>query len=266
MSDRRVTYLALVALGDRYAAHGRPGAGDPVPEDLTRHELKVFSQNGEDGVIEAILRRIGDGGAPSFVEFGIEGGTEGNCVFLADVLGWPGLFMESDPAAFARLSGKYAHHAGVRTVNAAVGPGNVAQLIRDAGFPDGPAVLSIDVDGIDYWIWRALDMRPRLVVVEYNAHLPPGSELVQPLEPPMSWDETDYFGSSLGALRALARRRGYRFVHTDLAGVNAFFVRDDLAGAFLPEDRVPVRAPNFSLAGGGHRPHTGDRRYVDPSA
>jgi hypothetical protein len=262
VSDRRPTYLALQALGARYGEHGRAAGAEPA-EDLTRHELRVFSQNGEDGVIEAILRRVGHD-APSFVEFGAGTGTEGNCVFLADVLGWPGLFMESDPAAFAALAGKYAARPEVRTVQASVRPGNVAALIRSAGLPDELTVLSIDVDGIDYWIWRALDLRPRLLVIEYNAHLPHDAALVQPLEPEVAWDGTDYFGASLGALRRLAASKGYRLVHTDLAGVNAFFVPEDLAGPFLPESRVPVRAPNFFLSGGGHPPHEGSRRYVDP--
>ena len=265
MSDRRATYLALQALGARYGEHGRAGAETPPAEDLTRHELRVFSQNGEDGVIEAILRRVGHG-QPSFVEFGVEAGTEGNCIFLADVLGWPGLFMESDPAKFAFLEGKYAARPEVRTVQASVRPENVETLIRSAALPDEPAVLSIDVDGIDYWIWRALALRPRLVVIEYNAHLPRDAELVQPLEPEMAWDGTDYFGASLEALRRLAQGKGYRLVHTDLAGVNAFFVREDLGGPFLPEHRVAVRAPNYFLSGTGHPPHEGDRRFVDPSA
>jgi hypothetical protein len=262
--DRRLTYLALAALGDRYAGHGAAPAG--APEDLTRHELRVFSQNGEDGVIEAVLRRAGPGDDPWFVEFGIGPGVEGNCVFLADVLGWPGLFMESAPEPFALLERKYASRPGVRTVRATVRPETVDGLIAGAGLRGDPAVLSIDVDSVDYWIWRAVTLRPRLVVIEYNSHLPPDAVLTQPLEPAMSWDESDYFGASLGALRHLASSIGYRLVHTDLAGVNAFFVRGDLAGAFLPEERVVVRSPNFSLLGGGHRPHRGGRTYVDPRA
>ena len=206
------------------------------PEDLTRHELRVFSQNGEDGVIEAILRRVGHG-PPSFVEFGVGAGTEGNCVFLADVLGWPGLFMESDPAAFAALAGKYGARPEVRTVQASVRPGNVEALIRSAGLPGELTVLSIDVDGMDYWIWRALEIRPRLLVIEYNAHLPHDAVLVQPLEPEVAWDGTDYFGASLGALRRLAASKGFRLVHTDLAGVNAFFVPRG------PGRTLPARGP-----------------------
>ena len=80
----------------------------------------------------------------------------------------------------------------------------------------------------------------------------------------MTSDGSDYFGASLGALRRLAGARGYRLVHTDIAGVNAFFVREDLAGSFASEDEVPVRAPNFFLQGAGHPPHAGTRVYVEP--
>jgi hypothetical protein len=260
-SDTRPVYASLAALSDRYASHGAGAARPPAP-DLAPHELRVFSQNGEDGVIEEILRRIGGGG--SFVEFGVGAGVEGNCVFLAAVLGWRGLFMEADPDLFARLDARYEGLPGVRTVRALVGPENVDALLRDHAPSPEPDILSIDVDGIDYWIWRALEARPRVVVIEYNAHLGTEAELVQPLTPRVAWDGTDHFGASLGALRSLGARKGYRLVHTDLAGVNAFFVRADLAGPFGPEEAVPARAPNYFLTGEGHPPHTGDRAFVTP--
>jgi hypothetical protein len=260
--DTRRVYACLAALSDRYASHGAH-AGRPAATDLAPHEMRVFSQNGEDGVIEEILRRIGtrDG---TFVEFGVGTGVEGNCVFLAAVLGWRGLFMEADPDQFALLDARYEGHPAVRTVRAQVGPENVNALLADHALSPEPDVLSIDVDGIDYWIWRALRTRPRVVVIEYNAHLGPDDELVQPLDPRVPWDGSDFFGASLAALRRLGARKGYRLVHTDLAGVNAFFVRDDLAGPFGPEDAVPIRAPNYFLSARGHPPHGGDRAYVTP--
>jgi hypothetical protein len=262
-ADTRVVYASLAALSDRYASHGAR-AGRASAPDLAPHELRVFSQNGEDGVIEEVLRRVGTRGG-TFVEFGAGAGGEGNCVFLAAVLGWEGLLMEADPDLFARLDARYEGHRGVRTVRARVGPENVNALLADHAPSREPDVLSIDVDGIDYWIWRALEVaRPRAVVIEYNAHLGPDDELVQPLDPRVAWDGTDAFGASLGALRSLAARKGYRLVHTDLAGVNAFFVRDDLAGPFGRADAVPARAPNYFLTGQGHPPHAGGRGFVTP--
>jgi len=214
-------------------------------------------------VIEEILRRIGIA-TRTCVEFGVETGIEGNCIFLADVLGWDALFLEGHPDRFRALAGKYRHRPAVQTVRAMVGPENIDALLADAGVPTELDVLSIDVDGADYWIWRAIErVRPRLVVIEYNSALDPARRLVQPLDAPGPWDGSDYFGSSLGALTSLAHTKGYRLVHTDLAGVNAFYVARELAEPFESEDRVPVRAPNYFLGGLGHPPHEGGRTYAD---
>ena len=223
--------------------------------------MRVFSQNGEDGVIAELARRAGAPGR-FFVEFGIGPGLEGNCVFLAQVLGWSGLFIEPDDEAHGALERRFRGHPGIRTERAGVTPANVEELFERHGVPPEPDVLSIDVDGNDYWIWEALErFRPRIVVIEYNGSLDHSRRLVQPLDPDSSYDGTDFYGASLGALRALGESKGYRLAHTDLAGVNAFFVRSDL-DARLPE-RVPARDINLFLAGIRHQPHTGGKAYLD---
>jgi len=262
-SDRGF-YLAVAELRRRYRAGGQPVDG---ADSLTASELKAFSQNGEDGVIAEVLRRIGTG-ERFFVEFGIEDGREGNGVYLADVEAWRGLFIEADPRFHSRLQEKYSGNPRISTMESTVTPDNVERLFCDAGVPSEPDVLSIDVDGNDYWIWEAIEnYRARLVVIEYNSSLDPARRLVQPRDDEATWDGTEYHGASLGALRSLGERKGYRLVHTELAGVNAFFVREDLAGARLPDpDSVPARAPNYFLAGGGHPPDPQQRRYVDLDA
>lgn len=251
----REIYLAIAELLRRDGLSGPPSSLDLGP-----YELKVFSQNGEDGVLAEILRRIGPG-SRTFVEFGTEAGVEANLVYLADVRGWSGHFIEGDPGSFADLSRKYASNAKVVTTNAFVTPEDIEDLFARSGVPAQLDVLSIDVDGQDYWIWKALEgWRPRVVIVEYNASL--GAEpRVQPRGAP-GWQGTSYYGSSCAALAALGTQKGYRLVHTDLTGVNAFFVRDDLAGDFLPESDVTHRAPNFDLAGRSHSPGTGSYETV----
>jgi hypothetical protein len=258
-TDRRgQVYDALHVLARRYPAHLAGG--------LARFEHRVFSQNGEDGVIAEVVSRVGAPGR-YFVEFGAESGAEGNCVLLADAAAWSGLFIEADPELYGALEAKYASVAGVRTLRARVTPSTVVALFRQAEVPPEPDVLSIDVDGNDYWIWAALEgWRPRIVVVEYNAALDPGSRLVQPLVEDWSWDGTQFFGASLGALRALGTTLGYRLVHTDLSGVNAFFVREDLAAPFGPADAVVVHGPSYFLAGSRHPPDPHGRAYVDLTA
>jgi glycosyltransferase involved in cell wall biosynthesis len=261
----RSLYTALALLAERHRAiSGRPGAS-AATGSLAAHELRVFSQNGEDGVLTEILARVGVG-ERFFVEFGVESGREGNCVYLADVAGWQGLFMDCDDDFFAELERKYRAEDRVRTVRAMITPENVQERFTASGVPAELDVLSIDVDGADYWIWEAVEAyRPRVVVIEYNSALDPRRRLVQPADLDGGWDGTSYYGASLGALRAMGERKGYRLVHTELSGVNAFFVREDLAeGRFLAVEEVPITgSPNYFQRGQGHPPDLARRRYLD---
>lgn len=262
METSRTTLLALAELTRR-----RHAAIPGVPEDeaLTPFELKVFSQNGEDGVLAELLRRAGDGGR-FFVEFGAGAGYENSCAVLADVHGWSGLFIEGHPERAARLGAKYAGTT-VRCRNDIVTAHNIDDLLASSGVPVEPDVMSIDVDGPDYWIWQAMERhRPRIVVIEYNATLGLEERLVQPPTLDDAFDRTDYGGASIAALRELGTRKGYRLVHTELTGTNAFFVREDLPGVYPSGDAVPLRPPNHFLRGAESYPDPRRRRYVTPPA
>ncbi len=263
-SDRNL-YLALAELQRRDGQIAAEAAEHQTALDLTRSELRAFSQNGEDGVLAEILRRIGTRNR-YFVEFGVGAGREGNCVYLADVAAWQGSFMEADGELHHQLERKYLAQGAVNTICARVSGDNVEQLLIELNVPAEPDVISIDIDGQDYWIWEAIEnYRPRVLVIEYNSSLDPRRSLVQPKDPTACWDGTDYFGASIGALQAMARRKDYRLVHTDLSGVNAFFVRSDLAGeAFLPAGDVAIRGvPNYFQTGYHHPPAAPGRRYLD---
>jgi glycosyltransferase involved in cell wall biosynthesis len=260
----RALYLAMAELRRAYEAVGDQPRTQAQNGELTPWELRAFSQNGEDGVLSEIFARIGCPGR-YFVEFGIESGREGTCVFLADVVGWRGLFMEADEDFYAELERKYALVETVTTLRAMVTPENIQSLLGGAGVPAEFDVLVIDVDGMDYWIWEALtDYRPRVVVIEYNSVLDPHRRLVQPSDH-AAWDGTDFFGASLGAIRMLGEQKGYRLVHTELSGVNAFLVREDLAGGrFPPAQETPVRGgPNYFQSGYRHPRDPHARRYID---
>jgi hypothetical protein len=234
----------LVALSD----HARRYADNVGAADLTPFESRVFSQNGEDGVISEILSRAGVT-ERWFVEFGIGSGHEGNCVLLADAYGWEGLFCEPDPEFFEQLAHKYQHNPRIRTAQVRVAPTNVERIFEQYGVPTDLDVLSIDVDTIDFWIWRAIKhYRPKLVVIEYNASLSPDRAEVFPYDENARWDGTAFYGSSLGAYRRLAAAKGYQLVHTDLCGINAFFVRGDLS-AKVGVAAAPIRVANFGLTG-----------------
>jgi hypothetical protein len=248
-------YPALAIHSDRY----REALG---AQDLTSFEMRVFSQSGEDGVIAEILSRIGITNK-WFVEFGIGTGHQGNCVLLADVYGWNGLFCEPDAGNFSKLQRKYLHNPNIQTEHVAITPANIEEVFDRRGVPEELDVLSIDVDTIDYWIWKALNKyRPRLLVVEYNGSLNLDQRLAYPEDTSARWDEaTRFYGSSLGAFRQLAEEKNYQLVHTEMNGVNAFFVPDDLAslvGVPLP----PMRSANFGLTGGEMPPDSLKRSWV----
>lgn len=254
--DRIGTYGQLAALGERY------GPELVAAGDLACYERKVFSQNGEDGVTCEILHRIGVT-ERCFVEFGAGTGAEGCCVVLADVFGWSGLFIEADESMYDLLSHKYGAHPRVDTLKAKVTAENVEALFARCGVPSSPDVLSIDIDSNDYWVWEALErFRPRLIIIEYNANLPVGSTLVRAKDESQGWDETAWFSASIAALEELARKKGYALVHTDLSGVNAFFVRDDLAERVQVTD-VVRRAANYGLVSQRLPDALTDHEWVD---
>ena len=257
----RTTLLALSELARRHAGDVPSGG---AMTDLAPYELRVFSQNGEDGVIAELVRRCGATGR-FFVEFGAGPGVESNSRVLAEALGWHGLFIEPGYEAYVALERKYRHNSRVSTLSSLVTPENVEELFSRFDVPEEPDVMSIDVDGSDYWIWKAIARyRPRVVVIEYNGALDPHRRLVQPRDHP-GWDGTTYYGASLAALSALGERKGYRHVHCDLTGNNAFFVRSDLPGEFPDPAEVIPRATDLWLLGGHHKPDPADRPFVELS-
>lgn len=253
---QQIRYLALAELLRR----DRSDDGD-----LTPYELSVFSQNGEDGILSEIFRRIGPGDR-TFVEIGASP-NESNSAFLADARGWSGTFIEASDDELRELRSKYAASTRVRIVRSFVTPSNAAELsarVRPSGRLD---LLSIDIDGNDYWVWKALaGLRPRVVVIEYNAHLDPTEVKVQPYAE-SAWDGTSFFGASLGAIVQLGQELGYRLVHLDLSGINAFFVEETAAsGNFPSEEEVLRRVPNFYLYGFRHPTGAGEAGYLSPAA
>jgi len=167
---------------------------------------------------------------------------------LGRALGWRGVLMEADPRLAAVLHERYSGVERVHTVEAVVDADNIERLFAEHGVPTEPDVLSIDVDGADWWIWRAIQHhRPRILVVEYNGQITPDRAITVPADHAAPWDGTLYYGASALAWERLGRAKGYRLVHTELNGVNAFLVRDDLCDAMPDRDVVPVHMAGYDL-------------------
>lgn len=212
--------------------------------DLERAERQVTSQGGEDGVLAELFARLGTTNR-HYVEFGCGDGLQCNTTQLRRA-GWRGLLMDGIAAPAA---------PDVEIHAAWITAANINDLLDRHGVPDEPDLLSIDVDGNDYWIWRAITRRPRVVVLEYNANLPADRALTIPYDPAHRWDGSDFYGASLLALAQLGRSKGYTLVYCTQAGVNAFFVRDDLLGDTRPVDvQALYRPPNYWYRGARSRP------------
>jgi hypothetical protein len=233
------------------------------PLRLLSKGYKVFSQNQEDGMIAEVFRRIGTS-SRRFIEFGIEDGLECNSTFLL-MQGWTGTWIEGSKQSADKARLAFASYP-VQVLNQYITAANADELIAEIAGIGELDLLSIDTDTIDYWIWHAVKkVKPRLVVIEYNAVWPPFIRKTVANDPLMVWDGTNFSGASLGALEALGREKSYCLVGCSLAGANAFFVRDDLVGdrfcaPFTAENHY--EPPRYDLSGSfGHRPGMG--RWVD---
>jgi hypothetical protein len=200
------------------------------PKRLLRHGFKVYSQHDEDGIIQEIFRRIGTS-ARSFVEFGVETGVECNTAKLL-IEGWRGLWIEANAQSCKAISSifeSFLQNRRLALQQSLVTAENINRLIEQSGLKGEIDLLSIDIDFNDYWVWKAIDVvNPRVVVIEYNAGLPPPLSVTVPYQPKRSADGSNFFGASLAALVRLGEAKGYRIVGCNISGSNAFFVRGDL--------------------------------------
>lgn len=206
---------------------------------LSDHEYKVFSQWGEDGIIQFLIRQL-EIRQHVFVEFGVGNYSEANTRFLMVNNNWTGLVMDSDEQNIRELRrSEIAWRYGLRAVQAFITRENVNELITANGVSGDIGLLSVDIDGNDYWVWEAIDsVNPAIVIIEYNHRF--GSELAVTIP----YDENfrrgkrypiTYFGASLVGLCRLADKKGYALVGCNSNGVNAFFVRRDQLSGNLSE-------------------------------
>lgn len=201
---------------------------------MQQAEFRIFSQWGEDGIIQYLISKVPIRNSV-FVEFGVENYRESNTRFLLMNNNWKGLVIDSDSAYIrqVRRSDAYSRH-DLTAINAFITKNNINQLITSNGISGDIGLLSIDIDGNDYWVWQAINkISPRIVVCEFNSVF--GSKEAVTIPYNENFDRTEahysnlYFGASLKALCLLAKQKGYVFVGSNTAGVNAFFVREDFS-------------------------------------
>jgi hypothetical protein len=204
-------------------------------------EFKVFSQFGEDGILQYLVRETGITRAEtSFVEFGVQNYVESNTRFLLQNDHWRGMIIDGSKEYmdFVRSQDLYWRH-DLTAVDAWIDRDNINQLIGDNGFSGDIGLLSVDIDGNDYWVWERIDVvRPVIVVAEWNSVFGPDHAISVPYDPAFERGKAHYsnlfWGASIAAFEHLADRKGYALLGSNTVGNNIFFVRKDRLGRLQP--------------------------------
>ena len=204
-------------------------------------EFSIFSQWGEDGIIDWLVEN--NPGIPqTFIEFGVEDYTESNTRFLLQSRNWSGLVIDGSEENILNIQkqGIYWRH-NLTAKHAFIDCENINSLINESGYQGEIGLLSIDIDGNDYWVWDSINsISPAIVVCEYNALFGDIYSFTTPYRPDFHRTSAHhsnlYFGASIQAMISLGKQKGYTFIGTNSTGVNAFFIRNDLAQSAL--DRI----------------------------
>lgn len=205
------------------------------PRSLEEAEFRIYSQFGEDGIVQFLIHRIPIENE-TFIEFGVQDYRESNTRFLLVHDGWRGLILDSgsDHIKWLERTDLLWRHS-LDAVTAKVTRDNVNELFTSLGFEGDIGLLSIDIDGNDYWVLQAVEaVTPRIVITEYNSTFGHERAVTIPYREDFNRTEAHpsnlYWGASLAALTHVAKEKGYSLVGGNRAGNNAFFVRDDVLG------------------------------------
>lgn len=242
---------------------------DKKLDALEEAEFQVFSQWGEDGIIQWLISNV-DLDRKVFVEFGVEDYVESNTRFLLMNNNWSGLIIDGSEENIGKVKQWDAYWKyDLKAVSRFITRDNINSIISEAGIWGDIGLLSVDIDGNDYWVLDKIDcIRPRILICEYNNIFGPDKKVTVPYDE--GFFRTDkhysnlYWGCSLGALRGWSERNGYYYMGSNSAGNNAFFVRKDcIRSDRLPKNRNAFvesryresrdKCGNLTFVGGGDR-------------
>lgn len=232
---------------------------DRTQNPITANPRRYWSQSDEDGILEKILARTGASAGRTFLEYGVGDGSECNSLVLL-AKGWSGAWFGAEALSFEpKESGRLLFNRGWLDLE------NITELTSDAlrrlkVDSKGPDVVSMDLDGNDYYFTEKLlqyGIRPRVWISEYNAKLPPGCDWKIPYDAAHQWAGDDFFGGSLGAFERLFGKYEYFPVACSAQGSNVFFVSSEFEAKFqdVPREVDALYQPPLYLLAPrwGHR-------------
>ena len=201
--------------------------------DINAHEFKVFSQFGDDGIIQYLISKVAISNK-TFIEFGVEDFFESNTRFLMMKDNWEGFVLDGSKENIERLiKSNFYWKFQLNAVDAFITKENINALLEMSGFDYDLGILHIDLDGNDYWIWDAIEkFSPRILILEYNSVFGDKNRWTVPYKADFQRFNAHYsglyWGASLPALYNLSISKGYELVGCNSAGNNAYFVRKDV--------------------------------------
>lgn len=205
---------------------------------ISEAEFKVFSQWGDDGIIQYLINSLHIKNK-TFIEFGVEDYSESNTRFLLFNNNWSGLIMDGSAQNISKIKDSYYYWKyDLKAKTAFITAENINTLIQEENFDKELGLLHIDIDGNDYWVWKAIEaIQPVIVIVEYNCvfGLKP---VTVPYKPDFFRTKAHYSnlyaGASLKSLYDLGIEKGYKFIGCNSAGNNAYFVKEEHLGRLKP--------------------------------
>jgi hypothetical protein len=221
--------------------------------NLSEVEFQVFSQYGDDGIIQYLISRL-----PiqhkTFIEFGVENYREANTRFLLMSNYWSGFVIDGSEANIQSIRNEdFYGYYDLRAEQCFITKDNINELLQKPGFDPAIGLLSIDIDGNDYWVWKAIEaVQPDIIICEYNAlfgFTDPVTILYEPAFVRGGHRPKSYYGISLASACMLARDRGYFFIGSNSAGNNAYFIHEKHRSHCPVAETTPEAGYRFCVFG-----------------
>jgi hypothetical protein len=217
-----------------------------LSSDIRDYEIKIFSQWGEDGIIQHLIEHI-DIKNKTFIEFGVENFSESNCRFLMMNNNWSGFVIDGNKNNIKDLkSSYYFWKYELTAISEFITKENINDLLDISNFDKDLGILSIDIDGNDYYILDAIKKyKPRILITEFNSNFDFNEAISVPYDKNFyRFDKCSsgiYWGASLKAFIYLAAKKGYKFIGTNTSACNAFFVKNE----FVPDHLKNIDEESF---------------------
>lgn len=237
--ERKSLFLSAKIISNTYS--------NKAIKSLEEVEFQVFSQFGEDGIIQWLINNVNIK-KKVFIEFGVENYTESNTRYLLMNNNWSGLVIEGNEEYARQITDwDMRWRYDLTVVSAFITKDNINNIITDAGFGGEIGILSIDIDGNDYWILKAIEcVKPQILICEYNNLFGNEKKLTIPYREDFCRPEScnGYFGASLQAFCDFAEKHDYYYLGSSSAGLNAFFVKKDS----IEYSKIPINSNEFIVS------------------